>query len=407
MNKLKTGILVIIAAAALTWAGLVHAEGEVEFHPAAVEYTFGKAITFQGQVVGDVELERADLILEAPGTPSFIGAAQVSPGGELIFTYDLEQRPLPAFSTLSYHYQVYFRDGETYRTPEQTFNYYDTRMDWRELQAGVFTVYWYQGDLPFARQVLDAAQKGREKMLDLLQQPPDGREIDIFVYARVEDLQSTLAMAGQSWVAGHANPELGSVVVSLPPGADQALNLQRQIPHEIAHVVLYRFMGTEYQYLPSWVSEGIASQVEFFPNPEEEVLLEKARERRDLIPFSQLCQTMPTDPDQAALAYAQVDSLLDYIRSEYGVTGVQAMIAAYDQGVGCERGVEMALGTSLKGLEKDWKQDTFSSGTLSELWYYFMPWLVLPTLLILPVLGIFFLRRYLRRDQTNREEEDV
>jgi hypothetical protein len=61
------------------------------------------------------------------------------------------------------------------------------------------------------------------------------------------------------------------------------------------------------------------------------------------------------------------------------------MIYAYDQGVSCERGVEVTLGTTLEGLEKDWKQDVFSRG--KYLTYIFILSGILLILLIF--LGIF------------------
>ena len=125
-------------------------------------------------------------------------------------------------------------------------------------------------------------------MLELLQQPEENQPIVIFIYSSEEELQSTLASVGQTWVGGHADPGLGSVVVSLPPGVDQSLEIQRLIPHEITHILLYRFMGSEYQYLPAWFSEGIASQMEFFSRPDYDLILEKANGDRALIPFAHI-----------------------------------------------------------------------------------------------------------------------
>lgn len=394
----------LVSLVFLSHPELSTAQSAVQFDLQAIEYQFGKDLVIEGKVVSGTALERADLILEAPGTPSFTGSANFTSDGEVSFVYNLAERPLPAFSTISYHFRLVFINGEEFTTQTFTLPYVDNRRDWQELKSGVFTVYWYQGDVPFAREVVDAAQKGRSKILDLLQQPADDREIDIFVYGSEEDLQATLSMSGQSWVAGHANPALGSVVVSLPPGPDQSLKLQRQVPHEITHIVLYRFMGSEYQYLPRWVNEGIASQMEFFPNPEQEAVLNKAQQEGRLIPFSQLCQSMPADNEQVLLAYAQVDSFLEYIQQKYGVTGIQAMISAYDQGVGCERGVEIALGTSLEALEREWKKTAFSSRTLADLKYLFMPWLLIVLLIIIPVLLVLIVRLYLDRNRIINEE---
>jgi hypothetical protein len=172
-----------------------------------------------------------------------------------------------------------------------------------------------------------------------------------------------LTAVGQSWVSGHADPARGSIVVALPPAVSQPLEIQRLIPHEIAHILLYRFMGAEFEYLPAWLSEGLSSQMEIYSLPEYDLVVQRAYEGRDLIPFAHLCQAFPSDVELAFQAYAQADALVDYIQQEYGVTGLQSMIYAYDQGVSCERGVEVSLGITLQELEKDWQRDTFSKGT--------------------------------------------
>ena len=189
------------------------------------------------------------------------------------------------------------------------------------------------------------------------------------------------------------NPELGSIVVALPPGVDQSLDIQQLIPHEITHIVLYRFMGAEYQYLPAWFNEGIASQMEFFSRPDYDLILEKADKDRELIPFAHICVAFPADTDLALLSYAQSDSMLDYIQRNYGVAGIQAMIYSYDQGVSCERGVEVALGTTLEELEKDWKKDVFSRA--KYLMYIYILSGVLLILLIF--LAVFIFSKYKER----------
>lgn len=396
--------MLIPALLALFLTGSVQAQGEDPIRQVEVDYRFGETLIFRAEEAVDQPVQEVLLILEVPGTPPFTGAANLSPEGEIHFTYNLAQRPLPPFVTVTYQYRLILESGEELTSASYSFSYHDNRMDWKVLEEGDFSIYWYQGDLPFARQAANAAQKGRTRILELLQQPDLERPIDIYLYASDQDLEATLAVTVASWASGHAQPELGSVVVSLPPGPDQALEIQQQIPHEIAHIALYRFMGSEYQYLPAWVSEGIASQMEFFPRPEYEIRLEKANQAGELIPLAQLCQAMPTDPDQAVLAYAQADGVLEFIRQEYGVTAVQAMIAAYDRGVGCERGVEIALGFGLNTLEREWARWEFANPRLSGVRLLFLPWVVVTGLIAVPLLGIYFLRLYLQRDQDASEE---
>jgi hypothetical protein len=267
-------------------------------------------------------------------------------------------------------------------SPIYHFTYLDNRFNWQELISEPFHIYWYEGEIILAQDVLDAALAGQTKTLALLQQPPDLEPIVIFIYDSEDDLQSTLSFVGQNWVGGYADPVLGSIVVALPPAVDQPLEIQRLIPHEVAHILLYRFMGAEFDYLPAWLNEGIASQMETYSHPDYDLVLERANEEGELIPFSYLCEGIPPDEELAFLAYAQADSLVKYIQNKYGLSGLQSLINAYDQGVSCQRGVELSLGITLSELEKDWLLERFNRVTFLALIY------VLAAVLVALVIGL-------------------
>jgi len=387
---MKRTLILLILFLIITTPLSVQAEDSVEILDERIEYTFDGELIFQIEIESEVPVSQITLVLQAPGIPSFVGEVLFISPGQAQFVYDLAQRPLPAFSNITYSYHLTLENGESVETPGYSFTYLDNRYNWQELIEEPFHIYWYEGEIILAQEVRDAAVSGLEHVLELLQQPAENKPIVIFIYNSEEELQSTLASVGQTWVGGHADPGLGSIVVSLPPGVDQSLEIQRLIPHEITHILLYRFMGNEYQYLPAWFNEGLASQMEAFSRPDYDFVLEKAEGERGLIPFAHLCIAFPVDSDLALLSYAQSNSLLDYIQREYGVTGIQAMIFAYDQGVSCERGVEVALGITLEELENDWKQDVFSRGRYLTYIFILSGFL----LLLLIFLGVFIFSKF-------------
>jgi len=378
----------------------IYAQSSVEVLNQDVEYTFADEIIFQLDLISEVEVSGINLVIHAPGFPSFVGEVLLSPSGQTRFVYDLTQRPLPAFSNITYSYHITLDNDEIFETPDYSFTYLDNRYNWQELIQEPFKIYWYEGELSLAQEVLDAAFLGQEQILFLLQQPKDDQLISIFIYNSENELQSTLESLGQSWVGGHADPTLGSVVVSLPSGVDQSLEIQRLIPHEITHITLYRFMGTEYEYLPTWFKEGLASTMEFYSLPEYALTLERAYKNRGFIPITHLCVAFPTDPELALLSYAQSDSFISYIQQEYGTQGLQEMILAYDQGVSCERGVEVGLGKTLVTLEKEWKRDTFARDMY--LTYIYILGGIL--LILIVTLGIFIYNK-VKDDPVETERE--
>ena len=68
-------------------------------------------------------------------------------------------------------------------------------------------------------------------------------------------------------MAGHAAPDLGVVLISIPAGPDEGLEMQRQIPHELMHLAQYEVIGENFTNQPYWLIEGMASEAELYPNP--------------------------------------------------------------------------------------------------------------------------------------------
>ncbi len=363
MRKIFPVLLTLITLLFIPAAPAIQAQGELEVLSQQVEYIFGGELIFQIQFDSPDLVSSLTLFVEAPGIPTFVGAVSLPSEDEGTFTYELAQRPLPAFSSISYSYQFTLENGAVVDSPSYAFTYLDNRFNWQELIDDPFKIYWYQGEITLAQEILDAAKQGRARILELLQQPEDPQPITLFIYSSEEDLQSSLTTIGQSWVSGHADPARGAVVVALPPAVNQPLEIQRLIPHELTHILLYRFMGAEYQYLPAWLSEGLASQMEAYSLPAYDLALQRAYAQRDLIPFAHICQAFPVDAELALLSYAQAESLIDYLQREYGLQALQSLISAYDQGVSCDRGVEIALGKTLQDLDKEWQRETFSKGT--------------------------------------------
>ena len=388
MKKFIPFLLIAVAIVLIPTLTSARADGLVEVVDQSVEYSFGDEITFQIEYESEQPIESITLSIHSPGLPTFVGAVSISGAGAGDFVYAVSERPLPAFASISYDYQFILTSGEIVESPEYDFTYLDNRYNWQELIDEPFKIYWYEGEITLAQEVLDAALYGKTKTLEILEQPPDSQPIVIFIYSSAEELQSSLTAIGQTWVSGYADPARGSVVVALPPAVDQPLEIQRLIPHEIAHILLYRFLGAEFSYLPAWLNEGFASQVEIYSLPEYKLILERAYEGRDLIPFLHLCQAFPVDPELARLAYAQSDALVEYIQQEYGLPGLQSLINAYDQGVSCERGVEMAFGINLQTLDQNWQRDTFAQGTL-RLYIYLLGGLLLVLILALTVFIVY------------------
>lgn len=265
-------------------------------------------------------------------------------------------------------------------------HYDEDDFDWQTLEAGPLRVSWYRGDVSFGQAALSAAQAGLESIRTLM--PLDlSQSIEIFIYANADDLRSTLDR-GEDWVAGHADPALGVVMVVIEPGPEQGILMEQRIPHELLHVMLYRRVGAGYHHIPAWLREGMAVLAEIYPNADYDRVLAEAGAGNKLIPLKDLCSSFPTNDGEAFLAYAESRSFTNYLHDTYGSAGLLSLAAYHADGVGCERGAERAFGVSLSKLELDWREAVLGQKALGSALRNISPYLVLLCLvLFVPLLG--------------------
>ena len=353
------------------------AQSEVVFENEPPEYVFGQEIIFRATVQSDLKVDEAQVFIQVEGQPEIkINPATVDAEGNLESAFDLRDNPLQTFSKLNYKYKVTLQDGQVHESPPLDITLEDSRFSWETLEDPLFAVHWYTGDLDFAQEVLNVANLRWEQMQAFTELSLPGR-VDIYVYDDAEQMRSALTQPNQNWVAGHANPDLGVILVSLPPGPDQHLELERQVPHELLHIALHGVTGPMYNKLPAWFNEGLASMAELYPNPNYQVLLRDAVETDSLLTMQSLCETFPAQPEQVMLAYAQSASFMGYIYDQYGKKGLDGLTAVYMNGLGCESGVEKALGLQLDQLDNRWRQTLTSRSPLSEALSEWLPWLLL------------------------------
>lgn len=332
-------------------------QDQAQFVDPAMTYTFGESIRFSARLIipeaDDPAQPATDplVFISAAGRDgTFTDDAAYNPAtGEVSYVYTVQPGALTPFGELSYQFQVTLADGSPLLSPMFTDTYTDTRFRWQEREEGPVTVHWYNGGADFARQASEAARAGLARILELLPGSPS-EPVDIYIYASPADLQTALGSPEGGWIAGEAVPEQGAVFVSVAPSPEQRSEMERQIPHELAHIVLYRLAGASWANQPAWLREGIASQAELNRNPDYAHLLET----ETLIPLVDLCAGFPSESGAAFLAYAEADSFIGYLRAKYGASGLEALTHAYSDGLDCEQGPGQAFGLALRDLEQDW-----------------------------------------------------
>lgn len=350
---------VVIAGPAL------YQETPITVKEASLAYTFGQQAIFSIQATASADITALYLYLQSAGNERVeVAPVPIDPGPSVqaTFTRDLRLFPFPPFGTVRWWWEVRDAAGHQLTTPVSTFRYEDNRWDWFSRTVGPVTVHSTVDDPPYMQGALDIAAVSLERMARSLNVPPPER-VDVYLYPSLADLQAALRMAGRDWMGGQARPELGVILVAVPHDDGYMAQMEREIPHELTHLLVYRLMGPGgYPYVPAWLNEGLATANEARPDPNLDSLLERARAEGRLIPIRNLCPPFSTDPAEALLAYAESGSLVRYIRQQYGDSAIRALLLAYADGADCEAGVQRALHVTLEQLERAWRADLSGVG---------------------------------------------
>jgi hypothetical protein len=396
----RTLMCLMILASLLPPIGPARADG-ITFNALSASYQFAEQITFTAEVAGPSPITRATVFFQSGSQPPYSHAADPFTPTipiTLTATIDLKETKLIPFSTVSYWWEVIDAAGSTARSETQTLIYVDNRFAWQELATGPVRVHWYQGDSGFGSAAISAASEALPKIQQQIGVEPPS-PLDVYVYASTDDLRSAVELAGREWLGGQARPELGVVLVAIPPGDSARLQMRRDIPHELTHLMTFVATTPNYDAAPRWLDEGLATLNEGDPNSTQAIAVQDAAAQNKLLPIENLCGTFPTDAAAALLAYGESRSVVQQIINEYGSAGVQALLAAYRDGATCEGGVERALNTSLTGLEVKWRaplQPSANSNpltpTTSSSSTGILPWLLLFAVIILPLMVILLWR---------------
>jgi hypothetical protein len=176
--------------------------------------------------------------------------------------------------------------------------------------------------------------------------------------------------------------------------------MERQIPHELMHVLEFKLAGASYAKIPAWLNEGLATSVELYPDPDLQRVLNESQANGTLLTLTSLCDGFPQDAKTAQLAYAQSASFVNYLNGRFGSQIFTKLIENAASGQTCESAVNSAASISLSDLEKDWLAATF---TISTPVNFGILAVVISVGVLLVVIMIMFLRK---RHSAERKSND-
>jgi hypothetical protein len=384
--------LVLLAACLAAAQPALAQQPAITVDSAAASHAFGEQIAFTlsahspNGIVEAVLLLRLGAEARTEVLPSAFVAGQSI---DALAARDTHAQPIPPFTRLLYAWRLADSAGNTLTTPEQVYLYDDDRFPWQSVARGPINAYWHAGDFAFGQAIADIGYQALGRVGELIgagEATPD--RLDIYVYATLADLQSSLSLGGRTWVGGHADPSLGVVLVYGSDDPFELIRLENDLSHELAHVMLYQVVGPNYDRMPVWLDEGLATSAELHPNPDYAGALTDAVQSETIIPLDSLCGTFGIEASRAYLSYAESASLVRYIQDRWGPDEMRALLQAYAEGVSCEGGVQRALKVSLAQLQSDWESDVLRTSPLRAFVREYLPYLLIfaPIALVLAAL---------------------
>ncbi|HEY7358909.1 MAG TPA: peptidase MA family metallohydrolase, partial [Ktedonobacterales bacterium] len=225
----------------------------------------------------------------------------------------------------------------------------DTRFAWQHLGQGEISVYWYDQDTAYGQNLLNTAATEAttiEKDLNGTLSAP----IRVLVYASNQDLRGGLPADTPNWAGGVAFISLDEALIVV---GDAVYPLQRDLPHELTHLIFHEIAGVNCGGCPLWFDEGMAVYHQLYHEPEMQLAFDDAVKSKHLLAFNSIADRFPDDTDQAELAYAQSWNYLKYLYSTYGQPKMAHLVDALAKTT-FNTAFQQTFGLSPNQMENQW-----------------------------------------------------
>ncbi len=216
----------------------------------------------------------------------------------------------------------------------------------------------------YAQEVLENAYREIGGALDFL--PAEFEEkIVVEIYPDALGLAAATGLTvGEIETSGTiAVAKYHRLMITSPLGTANGYSWADTIAHEFVHLVISKKSRNT---IPIWFHEGIAKYYETLwrgpagdaLGPFSEKLLAEAARNQEFITFDEMHPSMAKLPSQeaAALAFAEVFTVVEYLRQTHGVDSIPKVLELTGAGLGFEAALKKVFGSKLGRLEKKWQK---------------------------------------------------
>ena len=360
MKKIILLFLLVFSLLVLQVPGAARAVSGLMVSDTSTEVNFPASITFSIEAESDVSI--TDIRLHY--SVKRMAFAQVTAEIYVTFTpaksvatqwvWDMRRTgELPPGSTVDYWWTVTDAAGKKIETELYSVRIEDERYDWKTLQQGQITLYWYEGNNAFAEELMTATQDALIRLAT-----NTGAELEspvkLYIYASQSDLLGAMVYP-QEWTGGVAYSEHGIIAIGIEKTESQLEWGKRTISHELTHLVINQLTDNPYNRLPLWLNEGLAMTSEGELELSFILALSRAEAEKSYISVRSLCSPFSAYTDQTVLAYAESYKIVTYLLNKYGREKMFALLNLFKQGSGYDEALEKIYGFDMDELDSLWR----------------------------------------------------
>ena len=277
---------------------------------------------------------------------------------EHFFSTLQSSRYVPPASKIEYYFEIFFKDGSTYRTEIKNDILLDSRFEWDLVQGDIVDVYFHGPVSRRAKNVLEACDKSVNDISNLLGVDTNKR-ISLVMYNNYSEMfdvvvKKSQTQAGSLITEGQAFSTENIVIVD--GGARSALGVAT---HEITHIIVSRATKDSYVGVPLWLNEGLAEYGNIEQDSGYDRYLEWAVDTNRLFPFSSL-NRFPGNPNLTLVAYGQSKSFIEFLVKEYPKENMKNLMKEISGRKSIDDSFISSYGKNLNELENEWKSTLLS-----------------------------------------------
>jgi tetratricopeptide (TPR) repeat protein len=179
--------------------------------------------------------------------------------------------------------------------------------------------------------------------------------VRMYLFSDDESWREFLAMnqsKTMEWAGGFALPWANEIYVYV---ADRKSDLYKDtLPHELTHVLHYRYVGPIFQ--PLWLTEGLAvSQQEGGVKDARRAIDRLVRDGK-AFPLSELFKLDYYPPRALHLFYAQSAAVVGFMIDEYGIDKLKEFLFEFTHTHDSAKAIESVYGIPLDTFERKWEK---------------------------------------------------